>query len=81
MAEDDHLLFSLIQKVPDTLGDELYLDLNEEFSVKAEILIENYIDMLDESTSKRLESFFDDPKKTVYLQKRGGLAPTCVCGL
>ena len=80
-TEGDSLLMSLRRKAPSAPEDEpcldiegeLCLDLNEEFPVKAQRLINGYIDYLDQKTSERLESFCNDPTSPVYLKR--GLAP------
>ena len=69
-TEEGSLSISLRTKAPDALKDELCLDLNENFPVKAEILINKYVDLLDERTSKRLESFFNDPEIFVNQQRQ-----------
>ncbi|NQT55485.1 MAG: sigma-54-dependent Fis family transcriptional regulator [Desulfobacteraceae bacterium] len=66
---EGRLSISLRRKAPNALEDELYLDLNESFSTTAKRLIENYVDTLDETTLKRLNSILHDPEGAVYLQK------------
>jgi len=74
-TEGDSLLMSLRRKAPSALEDEpcfdikyeLCLDIDENFPIKAQRLINGYLDYLDQKTSERLESLVNHPESPVYL--------------